>query len=109
MALRRIPVRQSGNRPNLFMGGDREGVMLTGLAAAALVVSAQSWEASAYGLALWFGGLFVFRWLAKKDPLMRQVYLRSRRYSQKRYPARSTPFRDNTRRQAGQYAKRTYR
>ena len=36
MALRAIPIRRAGNRINLFMGGDRELVMFTGLIATAL-------------------------------------------------------------------------
>ena len=33
MALRTIPIRRAGNRDNLFMGGDRELVMFSGLPA----------------------------------------------------------------------------
>ena len=40
--------------------------------------------------------------MAKADPLMRQVYLRSRRY-RPYYSARSTPFRENTSDQVRQY------
>ena len=45
MALRAIPIRRAGNRTNLFMGGDRELVMFTGLIAFALVFSAQELRA----------------------------------------------------------------
>ena len=38
----------------------------------------------------------------KSDPKMRHVYLRHRRYKGY-YPARSTPFRDNTPSQGKQY------
>ena len=41
MALRKIPIRRAGNRHNLFMGGDREMVMFSGLLAAILVFAAQ--------------------------------------------------------------------
>jgi hypothetical protein len=41
MALRTIPIRRAGNRENLFMGGDRELVMFSGLLAFALIFSAQ--------------------------------------------------------------------
>jgi type IV secretion system protein VirB3 len=104
MALRTVPVRASGNRPNLFMGGDRELVMVCGLASGALVFSAMEWQAIIYGLALWFSSLFGWRLMAKKDPLMRKVYMRSLRcYKQKYYPPRSTPFRVNTTTQGKQY------
>ena len=102
MALRRVPIRRTGNRDNLFMGGDRELVMFAGLMAFALVFSAQELRATVFGLFLWFGALFGLRLTAKSDPKMRLVYLRQRRY--KRYYApRSTPFRLNSNSQGKQY------
>ncbi|MCL7423239.1 MAG: conjugal transfer protein TrbD [Methylobacter sp.] len=102
MAIRTIPIRRAGNRDNLFMGGDRELVMFSGLIAGALIFSAQELRATAFGVCLWFGALFVFRLMAKSDPKLRHVYLRSRRYKQY-YPPRSTPFRENTQSQGEQY------
>ncbi len=91
MALRSIPIHRAGNRTNLFMGGDRELVMFTGVIAFALVFSAQDSRATLFGVALWVIALYLFRLMAKSDPKMRQVYLRNRRYRQY-YPPRSTPF-----------------
>ena len=102
MALRTIPIRRAGNRDNLFMGGDRELVMFSGLMAFALIFSAQELRATVIGLLLWFGASFACRLMAKSDPKLRRVYLRSRRY-QRYYPARSTPFRVNPNSQARQY------
>ena len=68
---------------------------LVGLLAGALIFSAQDARATVFGLALWFAALFVLRLMAKADPKLRHVYLRHRRYKGY-YPARSTPFRDNT-------------
>lgn len=102
MALRSIPIRRSGYRENLFMGGDRELVMFSGLLAGALVFSAQDLKATIFGVALWFGALYACRRMAKADPKMRHVYLRHRLYATY-YPPRSTPFRTNTRRQERQY------
>lgn len=102
MALRAIPIRRAGNRINLFMGGDRELVMFTGLVAAALIFSAQELKATVYGILLWLGSLYLLRLMAKADPQMRQVYWRSLRY-QRYYPAQSTPFRNNTQSQGKQY------
>lgn len=102
MALRTIPIRRAGNRDNLFMGGDRELVMFCGLVAGALIFSAQEMRATVFGVSLWFGALFVFRLMAKADPKLRYVYLRSRRYN-RYYAARSTPFRENTDTQGRQY------
>ena len=102
MALRMIPIRRAGNRENLFMGGDRELVMFSGLLAFALIFTAQDIKATIFGLGLWFGALFLFRLMAKADPKMRHVYMRHRRYKPY-YPAHSTPFRDNTASQGKQY------
>lgn len=95
MSLRSIPIRRAGNRHNLFMGGDRELVMFSGLLAAILVFAAQDWIALFVGIGLWFCSLNLLRLMAKSDPQMRLVYLRQRRY-QSYYPPRSTPFRINT-------------
>ena len=102
MGLRRMPMRRAGNRHNLFMGGDRELVMFSGLLAFALIVSAQEMRATILGLVLWFASLFLLRLMAKSDPKMRFVYLRHRRYKPY-YSARSTPFRVNTPSQGKQY------
>lgn len=99
---RRIPIRRAGNRHNLFMGGDRELVMFSGLIAAILVFAAQDLIAVFAGVGLWFAALWVLRRMAKSDPNMRAVYLRQRRYNAY-YPARSTPFRTNTKSQGAQY------
>lgn len=102
MALRKIPIRRAGNRHNLFMGGDRELVMFAGLLAFALIFNAQEVRAAVVGLVLWFATLYLCRLMAKSDPQMRPVYMRHRLYAAY-YPARSTPFRENTRTQGGQY------
>jgi type IV secretory pathway TrbD component len=102
MALRKVPIRRIGNRHNLFMGGDRELVMFSGLLAFALVFNAQEIRAAIVGTCLWVGGLFLLRLMAKSDPRMRSVYLRHRRYKAY-YAARATPFRENSRTQGTQY------
>lgn len=102
MTLRTIPIRRAGNRPNLFMGGDRELVMFSGLLAAILVFAAQDWLALFIGIVLWFVSLGILRLMAKADPQLRFVYLRQRRYKPY-YSARSTPFRINTHSQGRQY------
>jgi len=102
MALRSVPIHRVANRDSLFMGGDRELVMLAGLLAAALIFTAQDLRATVFGIALWFGGLFAFRLMAKSDPKMRDVYLRHRKY-EKVCPPRSTPFRDNPTSQENRY------
>ena len=102
MTLRTIAIRRVGNRSNLFMGGDRELVMLTGVMAFALIFSAAELRAGVVGSVLWIAALFVFRLMAKADPRLRQVYLRHRRYAAY-YPPRATPFRENSTKQGRQY------
>lgn len=102
MALRTVPIRRAGNRESLFMGGDRELVMLSGLLAFALIFSAQEVFATVIGLILWFGALYALRTMAKSDPKIRFVYLKHRTYKSY-YPARSTPIRDNTNSQERHY------
>ena len=102
MTLRSIPIHRAGNRPNLVLGGDRELVMFTGLVAGALVFSAQELKATIFGASLWIIALYLLRLMAKSDPKLRAVYMRHRRYKTY-YPARSTPFRDNTPHQGKQY------
>lgn len=94
MGIRTVPIRRAGNRDNLFLGGDREMVMFTGLLAGALVFSAQEIKAAIFGTLLWIGALQVFRLMAKADPKIRFVYMRQRRY-RRYYAPRSTPFREN--------------
>lgn len=101
--LRSVPIRRSGVRNNLFMGGDRELVMLAAVAASGLIFPAiTSFKAWVAGLIIWGGGLWAARLMAKSDPLLRGVYLRHRGY-QSYYAARSTPFRENRTRQRKQY------
>jgi type IV secretory pathway TrbD component len=78
MSLRSIPIRRAGNRHNLFMGGDRELVMFSGLLAAILVFATQEWIALCLGIGLWFISLWMLRTMAKADPQLRFVYLRQR-------------------------------
>lgn len=100
--LRVIPIHQSMNRNNLFMGGDREMTMFVALLCGALVFTALQWEATFFGVFLWFLSLFFLRLMAKSDVKMRQVYLRHIRYK-KYYAAHSTPWRENTTSQANNY------
>lgn len=103
MTLQRVPIRQAGNRANLFMGGDRELVMSSILLAATLIFATQDWLAAFIGAAMWVGLLSILRKMAKSDPWLRQVYIRSLKYPQAYYPARATPFRSNTSLQGKRY------
>ena len=94
MPLARVTIHRAGVRPHLFLGGDRELVLFTGLIAFALTVPSFQWASIAAGISLWLGALYLLRQMAKADPLMRHVYLRQLRY-RRYYPARSMPWRSN--------------
>lgn len=96
MALRTIPIRQVGNRVNQVLGGDRELVLSSAVICGVLVFSAAEWKAAMVGVSLWFGIIYVLRKMAKSDPMMRQVYLKSLKYADY-YPAQSTPFVEQSR------------
>jgi type IV secretory pathway TrbD component len=83
------------------MGGDRELVMFSGLLAGALIFSAQEVRATVFGIAVVRRALRVPPHGEGRSQAA-HVYLRHRRYKPY-YPARSTPFRDNTPSQGKQY------
>lgn len=102
MSMPAIPIRRIGRQDNLFLGGDRELVMFSGLLAGLLVFAAMDWRAAPLGIALWIFALFALRLMAKSDPMMRPVYLRSLKY-QDYYPPRSTHARVTTPQQTRRY------
>ena len=94
MSLARAKIHRAGIRPHLFLGGDRELVLFTGLIAFSLTVPSFQWASIVTVIVLWLVVLFLLRKMAKADPLMRHVYLRQLRYA-RYYPARGRPWREN--------------
>jgi type IV secretion system protein VirB3 len=92
MEPRVAPVYQSVIRPLLFLGGDRELTMMTGLLCASAVFAVQTWQSVMWGVGVWTIALYFLRLMAKSDPLLRDIYLRHVAYKAF-YPARSTPWR----------------
>ncbi len=89
--MRSVVIHRSLNRKVLVMGGDRELVMVSALISLILGVGGMTVLSGVAALCFWVSSLFIFQKLAKKDPLMRQVWLRHRK--QKDFnPARSTPW-----------------
>ena len=85
------PIHRALSRPNLLMGGDRELVLLTGLVCVILVFVVITVAAALLGALVWIIIVSILRLMARKDPLMRRVYLRHIRYRPV-YRATSTPF-----------------
>lgn len=92
MSLRRTPFHRVLHRPSLFLGGERELVLMTAIVAGALAVTGQNAPSCVIAALLWFGCIGIFRAMAKTDPQMSKVYLRQLRY-RGYYPARSRPYR----------------
>ncbi len=90
--LRRTPVHHVLHRPNLVLGGDRNLVVFSLLMSIGVALNGMTKIAVAVGAVIWFLSLFCFRKMAKADPMMRQVYMRQRKYKQF-YAPRSTPWR----------------
>lgn len=91
MSLRRTPVPRVLHRPNLVLGGERELTLMTAIVAGGLGVTGQNIPTATVAALLWFGLLPLFRWMAKADPRMSVVYVRSLKY-RRYYPPRSRPF-----------------
>jgi type IV secretion system protein VirB3/type IV secretion system protein VirB4 len=89
-APRSIPIRQSLLRPELVLGGEREPVMLSTLLSLITgVVGAVSfsWVVVLASILFWSGSIWMFRRMAKADPLMTRIWLERIGYSQNYYPA----------------------
>ena len=90
--LRHTPLHRALHRPNLFLGGERELVLITAIACAGVAVSGTNLVSAVVGGSVWMFCIGLFRMMAKADPYMVKVYLRQLNY-RPYYPARSRPFR----------------
>lgn len=90
--LRRTPLHRALHRPTLILGGERDLVLMTGIVAGGLAVSALNLPAVIVSSVLWGANLWVLRKMAKADPQMSKIYLRSIKYS-RYYAARSRHWR----------------
>lgn len=100
--LEHVSIHRALTRHNLFLGGDREVVMFSGLIAATLIFYALDYRAAIAGVVFWFFSLALCRMMAKHDPILRMVYMRHRMYKPY-YPPLSTPWRSNTSTQERRY------
>ncbi|KPF41406.1 conjugal transfer protein TrbD [Rhizobium sp. AAP43] len=91
-ALRRNRIHRALSRPNLLLGGDRELVLMTGLAAVILIFVVLTVYSAIFGVALWLGLIGVLRMMAKADPLIRRIYIRHLTY-RAHYRPTSSPWR----------------
>ena len=90
--LNRNRIHRALSRPNLLLDGDRELVLITGLAAVILIFVVLTVYSAILGVCIWSVIVGLLRAMAKSDPLMRQVYRRHIRYRPFYRPTR-TPWR----------------
>ena len=90
--LRRTPLHRALHRANLFLGGERELVLIAAIVCGGIAVSALNLVATAVGAGVWMLVIGILRMMAKADPQMSRVYLRCIRY-RPYYPPRSRPAR----------------
>lgn len=91
------PLYRSLTRTTLFMGADRELVLVSGIMFGfavfmSLGVAVLFMMVAPLALLFWCGIVWGLRVVAKRDPLYRQVYIKNCRY-QAYIPSASTPFR----------------
>ena len=80
-----------GCRTFVFMGGDRELVLLTALFSGMIMFYSFDLVLFIIAFTLFMVSLKAFRMIAKADPLMKNVYLRHTKYKGI-YLAKSTPY-----------------
>lgn len=90
--LQRNRIHRALSRPNLLFGADRELVLVTGLAAIALIFVVLTPTSALIGAAIWIVVVGLLRMMGKADPLIRRVYLRHIRYRPSYRPT-SSPWR----------------
>jgi type IV secretion system protein VirB3 len=91
--LRHTTIFRALHRPNLVMGAERELIMTTLLLCAGVGVTAMNVPATIIASAVWLALVGPLRMMAKADPKMSQVYMRSIRYL-RYYAPRSRPWRE---------------
>lgn len=87
-----VPIYSALNKTNLFMGGERELMLFTGLISFTLIFTGMTIITFVVGVALWLFVSIGLRMMAKKDPIMSKVYMRQIHYASF-YPPFSTPYR----------------
>jgi type IV secretion system protein VirB3 len=74
--LRRTPIYRALHRPNLFLGGERELVLVTAILCAGVGVSSLTLFGATASVFVWSLCIGLFRVMAKSDPQLSRVYLR---------------------------------
>ncbi len=89
--LKVIPFYSALNKPNLFMGGEREWMMLSFVIAFIVIYAKPSVVNAILSAVIWLVLSTSLRMMAKKDPIMTKIYKRHLRYA-KYYRAKPSAF-----------------
>ena len=92
MEARKIAIHQSLHRHNFVMGAERELVMTSALIALLVGVGGMTLVSALCAAVFWISAIFVLRRMAKADPIMSKVWLRSIR-QQDFYSAKASRWR----------------
>lgn len=86
-----IPIERALWRRHLFLGGEREPVMLTAGLCVIMGGLSFNWVAIVVSVVVWLVAIAAFRWMAKCDPRMFAIYRRSLKY-RAYYPPYTRPY-----------------
>lgn len=100
--MRQLPIHASLHRRIELLGADRSLVIAIAGISAYSIMSIQTAESIVFGVSLWIVGLMCLRKMSKKDPMMKEVYLRHIKYPPY-LPAKSRPQRNNSPSQLSRY------
>ena len=89
--LHKVPIYQAINQPVLFLGAERNLVIILGAMSGMLMWMGGTWITFFIGLLIWIIGIYFLREMAKKDPEMSKVFKKYQTY-QKYYRGYTTPF-----------------
>lgn len=89
---RQVPIFQAFIRPALLFGAERRLALIILPVCFGLIFVAMNKIAVVFALLLWSGSMYLFRLMAKIDPVLTEVYTRRRRYAKNYYKPRATPF-----------------
>lgn len=77
MEARKVAIHQSLHRHNFVLGAERELVMTTALIALLVGVGGMTMISAVCAITFWVVSVFILRRMAKADPLMSKVWMRS--------------------------------
>lgn len=86
------PIPRVLSRHQLLLGAEREPLLVAALICGGTGVSSMTLIGFVTCGAIWGGALMALRWMAKADPCLSKIYVKSTRYSGF-YPAFSRPYR----------------